>query len=129
MIPPTGDALRLAAISIGGAQMEAEGGPTATPQLAAQFGGALSVLDGLFDALTVAVMLAAISLVARIVRRDALTPVHLIVLIWLVFTPLVFSITSTTGYQHYIIIMLPSAYLSLATCPPPLALSPPAARE
>src|SRR5579859_1046294 len=107
------DALRLAAQSIGGTQIAAQAGPTAQPQLEAQFGGTLPLLDALFDGLAVVVILAAIWLLVRIVRRDARAPVDLIVLIWLAFTPLVFSITWTPVYPHYMIIMLPAAYLAV----------------
>src|SRR5258707_4268135 len=76
------DALRLAVQSVGGTQIAAQVGSTALPQLAAQFGGTLPLLDDLFYALATAVILAAMWLAGRILRQDTNTPVDLIVLIW-----------------------------------------------
>jgi 4-amino-4-deoxy-L-arabinose transferase-like glycosyltransferase len=68
----------------------------------------------IFDAFGVMILLAVVWLWVRaLMRGDARTPVDLALLIWLLFTPLVFSLTWTPVYPHYMVVILPAAFLVL----------------
>jgi hypothetical protein len=68
----------------------------------------------IFNGLLVAVILSMLWLGIRLLRyRDWRTPIDVTVLIWLLFTPLVFSLTWTPMYPHYLIPMIPAAFVAL----------------
>ncbi|MEP7289138.1 MAG: glycosyltransferase family 39 protein [Chloroflexota bacterium] len=77
-----------------------------------QFSASVDNITPLFDLLPWLVVAAGLWLVVRAIRsRNSRTPVDLTLLLWLVATPLVFSFTWTAVYQHYMIPLIPVAYL------------------
>ncbi len=68
----------------------------------------------LFNLLLVGVGGATLWLAVRTIRcRDERAPLDVTLLVWLLFTPLVFSITWTPMYPHYLIPMIPAAFVIL----------------
>jgi 4-amino-4-deoxy-L-arabinose transferase-like glycosyltransferase len=106
----SGEAIHDTALTIAGTEIHSLVGPQAYPAYLASVPDAYPV----FNVLPWLVLLAALWLIVRSVRRrDQRTPIDVLLLIWLLFTPLAFSITWTPMYVHYLIPMLPAAYLVL----------------
>lgn len=103
------DALRLAFQAIAGTGYAALAGDAAPA-----FRASAPDPDPLLVVLGALVGIAALWLAARaFIRRDRRTPVDVTVLLWLAVTPLAFSITWTPVYSHYMIAILPAAFLAL----------------
>jgi hypothetical protein len=103
----TGDSVLAAIHTVGGAGLHALLGDAVT-----YFDGPGAVVDGLAYGLAMVVIAAATWLAARAVRkRDRRTPVDVALLLWLVGIPLAFSITWTPVYAHYMIPILPAAFM------------------
>ncbi|MBX3080635.1 MAG: glycosyltransferase family 39 protein [Anaerolineae bacterium] len=106
----TGDAAQFAWLTITGTDIHSFAGADAFRQYLASVPNAYPI----FNAFGVLMLLAAIWLWVRtLMRSDARTPVDLTLLVWLVFTPLVFSLTWTRVYPHYMVVILPAAFLVL----------------
>lgn len=68
--------------------------------------------DILFAPFGFVVLLSALWLIIHLIsKRDDRSPIDVVLLFWLLFTPLVFTPTWTTMYTHYTITMLPAAFL------------------
>ncbi len=107
----SGQAFEYAALTIAGTDIHSLAGPQAFQSYLASVPNAYP----LFGVLLWALVPAALWLVIRAWRcRDLRTSVDVALLIWLLFTPLVFTVTWTPMYTHYLIPMLPAAYLVLA---------------
>lgn len=82
-----------------------------------EFQNFLPIVEGsylLFDLLGIAIVGAAAWLAIRaVIRCDARTSIDVALLLWLLVTPLIFSITWTPAYPHYMIPIFPAAYLIL----------------
>ncbi|MBC7871296.1 MAG: glycosyltransferase family 39 protein, partial [Chitinophagaceae bacterium] len=104
----TDEALRGAALMIAGTEIHSLAG-------AEVFQDYLAVVPDvypLFQLLTVAVILSAVWLMVRLFREnDKRTSIDVLLLLWLIFPIVVFSFNWTPFYIHYLIPMLPAAYL------------------
>lgn len=109
----TGDSVLAALQTVGGAGLHALLGHAAT-----YFDGPGAAVDWLAYGVTTVVIAAATWLAVRAVRRrDRRTPVDVALLLWLVGTPIAFSITWTPVYAHYMIPILPAAFMIVgASC-------------
>ncbi len=104
------EALQLTAITIAGTGIEQLAGP----QNAAKYLAGVPNVYPLFVVLLIAVILAAAWLIVRTVRcRDQRRHIDVTMLLWLLFTPVIFSVSWTIMYQHYLIPMLPAAFVVL----------------
>ena len=100
------ESFQLAAAAIDGRDLEMVAGP----QKAADF---LAAMPPAPVGLWLLVSFAAGWLVVRALRyRDPRTVVDVTVLLWLVATPLAFAVTWTRVYMHYMIPLLPAAFLT-----------------
>lgn len=69
---------------------------------------------GLFYIIALVLIASSAWLIIRCARwPDARTPVDLALLLWLIFPPLAFTFTWTPFYTHYLIPMLPAAFLTI----------------
>ena len=106
----TGDSAQYAWLTITGTDIHSFAGADAFRQYLASVPDAYPV----FHTFGVMILLAGVWLLVRsIMRHDARTPIDLTMLVWLVCTPLVFSLTWTPVYPHYMVIILPAAFLVL----------------
>jgi 4-amino-4-deoxy-L-arabinose transferase-like glycosyltransferase len=72
----------------------------------------LSPEESLFNLLPIVAAVAALWLIFRLIRRrDNRSPVDLTMLIWFMGTAVVFSFTWTAVYLHYMVAMLPGAFM------------------
>jgi hypothetical protein len=103
--------LQYAALTIAGTEIHSLAGPAAYQQYLA------SVPDvyAMFGLLAWGVLFAGIGLLIRTVRIwDSRIAIDRLLLLWLLVPIIVFSITWTTPYPHYLIVMMPAAYILLA---------------
>lgn len=106
----TSAAAEYAWFTVNGANLHAITGPEQFERYLAAVPPAYPI----FDAFGVVIVLAAGWLAVRAIRRrDGRTPIDLTLLLWLLVTPLAFSVTWTPAYPHYMIPILPAAYLAL----------------
>jgi 4-amino-4-deoxy-L-arabinose transferase-like glycosyltransferase len=104
----SGVAFEYAALTIAGTEIHSLAGPQAFQSYLASVPNAYP----LFNMLILALIGGAAWLAVRVWRcRDRRAVIDLALLIWLLFTPLVFSVTWTPMYTHYLIPMIPAAYL------------------
>lgn len=104
----SGDMLHYAALTIAGTEIHSLAGPEAYHDYLT------SVPDvyALFGLLAWAVALSMLWLLWRSWRKsDARSLVDQVMLIWLVTPIVVFSVTWTTPYPHYLILMMPAAFI------------------
>lgn len=109
-VMPSGDMLHYAALTIAGTEIHSLAGPEAYDEYLT------SVPDvyALFGLLAWAVALSILWLSWRSWRKsDARSVVDQAMLIWLVTPIVVFSVTWTTPYPHYLILMMPAAFIGL----------------
>jgi 4-amino-4-deoxy-L-arabinose transferase-like glycosyltransferase len=103
----TADSFLAAVQTVGGADLHALLGDAVM-----YFDGPGAAVDWFAYGLAMVVIAAAMWLAVRAVRkRDRRAPIHVALLIWLVGTPIAFSITWTPVYAHYMIPILPAAFL------------------
>lgn len=103
-------ALRGAGLMIAGAEIHSLAGPVAYLEYLAT----VPQVGAVFSVLPAAVLLAAAWLVARSARfQDARTPVDVLLLLWLGAPIILFSVSWTPFYIHYLIPVLPAAFLIL----------------
>ncbi|MHB8628563.1 MAG: glycosyltransferase family 39 protein [Aggregatilineales bacterium] len=108
----TGDAIHDAALMIAGIGTESRS--LAGPQVYQHFLASVPDAYPIFNWLAWAVLIAALWLIMRAVRyRDSRMPIDVAALLWLIITPLAYSVTWTTLYTHYFIPMLPGAFVVL----------------
>jgi hypothetical protein len=106
----TADAAFFAWFTVNGNNLHAITGEQAFRDYLAQ----VPPTTGLFDVYGVVIVLAVVWLGVRTVRRrDARAPIDITLLLWVLITPVAFSVTWTTVYPHYMIPILPAAYLIL----------------
>ena len=106
----TGQMLHYAALTIAGTEIHSLAGPQAFQKYLD------SVPDAypLFGLLAWGLLLSAIWLLFRLWKvRDSRRPVDGLLLIWLIIPIAAFSITWTEPYPHYLILMMPAAYIVL----------------
>ncbi len=104
----SGDAIHDAALMIAGTEIHSLAGLNEYQQYLDSVPAAYPILN----ILAWLVLIAAVWLVIRAIRyRDARSPLDLVAVLWLVITPLAFSLTWTALYIHYFIAMLPGAFL------------------
>ncbi|MFW5696866.1 MAG: hypothetical protein ACOCXR_03680, partial [Phototrophicaceae bacterium] len=107
----TAQALRGAAVLITGTEIHSLAGPERFEDYLAR----VPAVYPLFALLAGLVALSAGWLLLRAVRlRDARTPVDVALLVWLVFPIAAFSVTWTPFYIHYLMPMVPAAFLIVA---------------
>lgn len=103
-------ALRSAGLLLAGTEIHALAGPQEFQNYLNQAPDAYP----LFNLLAWMVGVATLWMIIRIVRyRDERTPVDIVLIIWLIFPILVFSLTWTPFFIHYLIPIFPAAYLIL----------------
>jgi hypothetical protein len=106
----TGAAAEYAWFTVNGANLHSITGPEQFERYLVSVPAAYPI----FDAFGVVMALAAGWLAVRAARhRDGRTPIDLTLLLWLFGTPLAFSVTWTPTYPHYMIPILPAAYMML----------------
>ncbi len=106
----SGLAFQDTALTVAGAEIHSLAGPQAFQQYLATVPNVYPLFYGVFWA----IVASAVWLVIRAWRcRDGRAPIDMVLLIWLWFTPLAFTVTWTPMYTHYLIPMLPAAYLVL----------------
>jgi hypothetical protein len=108
----TGTAIQYAVLSLAGTDIHAFAGQTAFQQYLA------SVPDAypFFNAFALVVLLSGGWLIVRAVRRrDARRPFDVVVVLWLFFTPLIFSVTWSQVQIHYMIPIFPAACIALGS--------------
>jgi hypothetical protein len=129
-ITVSGDAIHLAALTVAGTEIHSLAGPAAFQQYLASVPDAYPV----FNLIAWAVLLSGVWLAIRSLRcRDARAPVDWVFLAWLAIPPLAFTVTWTAPFPHYMIPMMPAAYIVLGAgvawvlgLPHPELASPPA---
>ena len=101
---------QLSAITIAGTGIDQVAGP----QNVQKYLASVPHVYPLFNVLLIAVIIATVWLIVRTIRqRDQRSPVDITMLLWLLFTPVVFSVSWTILYQHYLIPMIPAAFVVL----------------
>jgi len=126
----SGDAIHLAALTVAGTEIHSLAGPVAFQQYLASVPDAYPI----FNLIAWAVLLSGAWLAIRSLRcRDARAPVDGVMVAWLAIPPLVFTVTWTAPFPHYMIPMMPAAYIVLGAgvarvlgLPHPVFASPPA---
>ena len=106
----TAQALHFAVMAVGGTDIHSLTGAQGFQRYLAGVPNAYP----LFDGLAAAMIGAGVWLAVRAVRhRDARTPIDVTILLWLCVTPLAFSVTWTEVQVHYMIPILPAAFIAL----------------
>lgn len=106
----TFEALRSAALVIAGTEIHSLAGP----ERFQEFLDSVPNVYWLLGLLSWLVVVSMLWIVVRSIRfRDSRTPVDIVLLIWISFPVLIFSITWTPFYIHYLIPIFPAAYLIL----------------
>jgi 4-amino-4-deoxy-L-arabinose transferase-like glycosyltransferase len=106
----TAQALHFAVMAVGGTDIHSLTGAQGFQRYLAGVPNAYP----LFDGLAVTVIGSGVWLAVRSVRRrDARTPIDVTILLWLCITPLAFSVTWTEVQVHYMIPILPAAFIAL----------------
>jgi hypothetical protein len=109
--PITTQPWREAAVLIAGTEVHALAGP----ERFLDFLDTIPDVYPVLNLLAIAVGLCAVWLIIRSVRRsDQRTPVDLVLLVWLTVPIVIYSITWTDFFIHYLIPILPAAFLILS---------------
>ena len=102
--------LQYAALTIAGTEIHSLAGPDAFQDYLA------SVPDAypLFGLLAWGVLLSTVWLLIRIWRRESHARIDALLLLWMLTPILLFSVTWTVPYPHYLIVMMPAAFIILS---------------
>src|SRR5262249_50846222 len=106
---PSGNAIEFAIFTVAGTNLHSLAGPQ---EFQNYLNSVPEDIYRLFNIYALAILVAAAWLIIRSIRfRDGRTPVDVTLLLWFLFTPLIFMIPWTPAYPHYMIPIFPAAYL------------------
>ncbi len=104
----TDEAMRGAALMIAGTEIHSLAGT----EMFQEYLASVPDVYPLFQLLTLAVIFSSLWLIARLFReKDRRTSIDVLLLLWLIAPIIFFSVNWTPFYIHYLIPMLPAAYL------------------